>query len=751
MYKIKPVFLIAFFCIVGRAGFLYAQNNVPVIDNADTEAVVYCSESVLVAPGIIVQHIDIDAADKGMQVSIVNYERNEDMLGYEAVGSLKYNWNSANGTLEISGVGTDEQYREAISKIYYYNQNGNREVGIREFSISLLDADYLPYTKHFYQYIAKRGIRWTEARKAAEEMEYYGLKGYLATITSSTENNFIWSKIDGVGWIGASDAKNEGEWFWETGPEAGTQFWRGNYNGSAVGGNFSYWNNGEPNNVQKNWGDDEDYAHMVVDPSGKAKSWNDLSDEGDKNSPNGYYFPQGYVVEFGGMENLDLQLSATAYIEVRDTKHPELDYNRVQTLFCGTKTATVDLIFIGDEKPLVELIPFESIVQVADSLTLQPTISVEEYGVYSFLLNTIDDAGCPYADTIFFEFYNQPQAVFDLDSTECYGYNLQLAFTGTIVEETEFTWYYNKQVFQVGVGVDSVLIPLGFEDVERSVALKVNEKGCVDESATMEVKVKPDILVSAENPEGCSPLSATFEAATNKPAQSYLWDFDDGNTSNEENPGHTFINSGDELLSFSISLTVLDVNACENTAVYDSMIKVYPVPHADFNFNPQEVLITDPEISFSNNSHAAMFYFWDFGDSTFSEEKEPIHRYSAMGIYPISLEVSNSFACTDSLVKQVSVAFDKLFPPNAFSPNAALEEDREFRVYADGVSNDGYQLLVFNRWGEVVFESNSQQNGWDGKMKNGNPAPSGVYTWVIEFNDFRGISHRQKGNVTLLY
>ncbi|WP_347841521.1 PKD domain-containing protein [uncultured Draconibacterium sp.] len=742
MYKIKPVFLIAFFCIVGRAGFLYAQNNVPVIENHLDEPIEYCEDPVSVAPMVSINNYQAADQNDGMKVSIIQYKKGEDLLVYEQIGSLSYKWNENSGVLEISGAGTADQYQEAVANVYYQNIGQTKTPGERVFSISLLDADYLPFTGHFYQYHDQLAITWTAARAKAASMTYYGLKGYLATIRSQQEQNFIYSKTKGTGWIGGSDRDQEGVWKWVEGPDDDVIFWNGQSGGGPVNGEYSNWRSDEPNNMG-----DEDYAHILysVDPG----YWNDLPNAGSNSAD---YTPQGYIVEFGGMAGeLEPKLSAVAYVDVRDTKHPKLDYNRVQTLFCGTKTATVDLIFIGDEKPLVELIPFESIVQVADSLTLQPTISVEEYGVYSFLLNTIDDAGCPYADTIFFEFHNQPQAVFDLDSTECYGYNLQLAFTGTIVEETEFTWYYNKQVFQAGVGVDSVLIPLGFEDVERSVALKVNEKGCVDESAMMEVKVKPDILVSAEKPEGCSPLSATFEAATNKPAQSYLWNFDDGSTSNEENPGHTFINSGDELKPFSISLTVLDVNACENTAVYDSMIKVYPVPHADFNFNPQEVLITNPEVYFTNTSHAAMFYFWDFGDSTFSEEKEPTHRYSAMGIYPISLEVSNSFACTDSLVKQVSVAFDKLFPPNAFSPNAALEEDREFRVYADGVSDDGYQLLVFNRWGEVVFESNSQQRGWDGKMKNGNPAPSGVYTWVIEFNDFRGISHSQKGNVTLLY
>ncbi|WP_052670947.1 PKD domain-containing protein [Draconibacterium sediminis] len=748
MIKLKPVFLCLLLWFLGSTGFVLGQTEVPVIKNTDTDPIVYCSDSVYVAQGIFVQNIQIDADDKGMQVSIVNYERGEDKLGYEVVSPLKYNWNDSKGTLEISGVGTDEQYREAISKVFYYNQSGTRSVGTREFAIGLLDADYLPATEHFYQYIAQRGIRWTTAKAEAEKMTYYGLQGYLATITSSVENDFIYSKIDGVGWIGGSDADKEGDWYWKTGPEAGTLFWRGTSNGTAFG--FAYWNNGEPNNVQKSWGDDEDYAHMVVNPGGKARSWNDLSDEGDKNNPEGYYYPQGYVVEFGGMENLKLQLSATAYIEVRESKRPELDYTKVKTLFCGTMSATVDLFFQNSD-PLVELIPLDSGVTVQNPLTTKPKITVKDYGQYYFQLNTIDEASCPYIDTVMFEFHNQPQAIFDLDENECYGYNLQLSYSGENFEEAEFIWYYNDAEFESGIGVDSVTIPLGFENIDRSVALKVNEQGCIDSSLALEVKVKPNIIVSVENEEGCSPLIVEFSANTSKPAESYLWDFNDESNSTDQNPTHKFLNLEDERKTFDISLTVLDINGCENTAVYDTLVKVYPVPIAGFDFSPQEVLITAPKVEFTNTSHAASLYLWDFGDSTFSYGTDPVHSYKEMGAYNMTLEVGNNFGCADTIVKQVSVVFDKINPPTAFSPNATLQDDQEFRLNAEGVLNDGYKLLIFNRWGELVFETDTQEQGWDGTMSNGNYAPSGVYTWVLEYNDFMGGSHKQIGNVILLF
>lgn len=268
---------------------------------------------------------------------------------------------------------------------------------------------------------------------------------------------------------------------------------------------------------------------------------------------------------------------------------------------------------------------------------------------------------------------------------------------------------------------------------------------------TIPVKVKPDIFVADTNSVGCSPLEVSFAASTNKPAHSYSWDFADGTNSTEQNPMHVFTNPGDNSEFFDISLTVLSDDGCENTAIFENMVNVYPVPRAQFAADPQEALITNPEIDFINTSHAATSYFWDFGDSTYSEEMSPRHRYDEMDIYRIMLQVSNDFGCSDSMFREVTVTFDQLFAPNAFSPNASLDEDRVFRLYGEGVLEEGYKLLIFNRWGQQIFESNSPTTGWDGKMKNSEFAPTGVYTWVLQYTDFTGEKHVQQGSVSLMF
>ena len=142
---------------------------------------------------------------------------------------------------------------------------------------------YNPENGHYYEYVSAPGMTWEAARAEAESRELFGLKGYLATVTSAEENAFITPKLGGDGWMGASDAAIEGQWRWVTGPEAGTLFWTGTGSGSSVDGNYENWGDGEPNNAGE-----EDYAHFI---SSNGK-WNDYAFD---NGAIG-----GYIVEYGG-------------------------------------------------------------------------------------------------------------------------------------------------------------------------------------------------------------------------------------------------------------------------------------------------------------------------------------------------------------------------------------------------------------------------------------------------------------------
>ncbi len=225
------------------------------------------------------------------------YVNGEDLLTLTGTHpNITASWDAVQGEITLNGPTTYAEFETAILAVVYSNSSTSA-IGTRQFSITVGTANYLPTTGHYYEYVPSLGITWTAANAAANSRTYFGLQGYLATLTSQVEADFSGLQAIGVGWIGANDVATEGDWQWVTGPEAGISFWSGGIGGTVVPPfNFAFWNGGEPNNCCSG----EDYAHITHPNTNPNGSWNDLSNTGSTN-PASNYHPQGYVVEYGGM------------------------------------------------------------------------------------------------------------------------------------------------------------------------------------------------------------------------------------------------------------------------------------------------------------------------------------------------------------------------------------------------------------------------------------------------------------------
>jgi gliding motility-associated-like protein len=356
-------------------------------------------------------------------------------------------------------------------------------------------------------------------------------------------------------------------------------------------------------------------------------------------------------------------------------------------------------------------------------------------------------AGCSDTTTKIVNVYSEPVAAFSA-TTVCFGDTTAYTDLSTTLSGSINSWAWDFGDGNNSSSTDPEHI-FALQNDSFFVTLIVGTTlGCVDTVTQLVTTFPiPEMNFGPVLASGCEDYTAQFfdsSLVANGSIVNWLWDFGDGNYSYAQNPLHTYTDDG----TYNISLAVMSTGGCVFFSALGYPVVVYPKPEAGFEPTPPTVSVLTPEIVFTDESFGAMYWEWDFGDFDGSILQNPSHVYPDTGMYSVMQIVINSFGCRDTMVQPIRIDPEfNYFVPNAFSPNG---DGRNEIFYGQGIGYEEFRMLIFDRWGNMIFESKDQSVGWDGRLANGMEAQIDAYIYQITVRDVFGETHTIIGHFSLI-
>jgi gliding motility-associated-like protein len=269
----------------------------------------------------------------------------------------------------------------------------------------------------------------------------------------------------------------------------------------------------------------------------------------------------------------------------------------------------------------------------------------------------------------------------------------------------------------------------------------------------------PTVNYVVDKKEGCPVHCVTFSDSSYVPGavdiiDKWSWNFGDpasgSNTSTLPNPKHCYANTG----YYDVVLTVTSNHGCVSTLANPKMIHVFAIPIAEFYPTPNPASMLDTKVTLTNGSSPDVVY-WNYhfgdGDSISPNTASPVHVYpdKASTTYLATLDVRNADGCVNTISHLIEIGPEFTFYiPNAFTPDGDGSNDFFF---GKGIGIVKYDMIIFDRWGNLIFHCEKLEDQWNGKANNGDEiAQQDVYIWKVKLTDVFGKKHNYMGTVTLV-
>ena len=325
--------------------------------------------------------------------------------------------------------------------------------------------------------------------------------------------------------------------------------------------------------------------------------------------------------------------------------------------------------------------------------------------------------------------------------------NLTVAPPSQPFTNTSFKWDFGDGTALQIAGPSSVTHTYQSAGTYNVSLILIDSNYCnFPDTVKKQLRIATNVEAKFDIPDpGCAPYLAEFNN-TSLAGQQFYWDFGDGSTSTEISPEHLYSIPG----TYNIRLIAVDSSTCNIADTMTAVIIVSDKPTADFSAAPQPPVV-NKEITFTNlSSQDAVRFKWLFGDgdSLVTTSRLPVdHEYNATGTFDACLIAYNQYDCTDTICKPIEALIDAAVDvPNAFTP---LSSDENNIIYVRGFGITKMRFIIWNRWGQKVFETASKRIGWDGKF-NGVLQPMDVYAYTLDVEFFDGKKVTKTGDITLI-
>lgn len=311
--------------------------------------------------------------------------------------------------------------------------------------------------------------------------------------------------------------------------------------------------------------------------------------------------------------------------------------------------------------------------------------------------------------------------VFIDDTTICNG---QQASMTALVSQSGGTFDWSPG----GIGLQTAFLS---PNQNTSISVTYTLNGCVSNASTAMAYVNPMPVSAILSPiqSGCTPFNYLFSADTTQAYSNYTWVLSNGTTFS----GSTI--SGTSLAGGCLDISLINtLNGCATTLnLLDYLCSENP-PLASFDASVNTFSEPVQSINFTNSSIGASTYLWNFGDGGTSNEDSPIHTFNSNNNgQTIYLTAISPLGCTDST--SLLIPFQEgliYYIPNTFTPDGDKYNQTFKPVFTSGIDYQNYSMLIYNRWGEVIFETHNLEIGWDGSYGIGGlDLAVGVYTYYI--------------------